>query len=263
LEERVTQRTRELTLANKRLAAQREQLRSSNRFKSEVLGTVAHDLKNPLGVILGRAEILSDLLEAKRLQVEPARAQVEHIRESAKRLAGMVDLLIADAMNDALDITVRREPIDLSHLVGEVVEANRPLAERKGQRITLERPDTLPAVGDQDRLRDAVDNLLSNAIKYSPTGGRIEIGVGERQGRVRVAVRDHGPGLSPEDLSRLFGRFQRLSAKPTGGESSTGLGLSIAKRIVELHGGEIEAASDGPGTGTTFSILLPQERDTP
>ena len=263
LEERVTQRTRELTLANTRLAAQREQLRSSNRFKSEVLGTVAHDLKNPLGVILGRAEILSDLLEAKRLQVEPARAQVEHIRESAKRLTGMVDLLIADAMNDALDITVRREPIDLSHLVGEVVEANRPLAERKGQRITLERPDTLPAVGDQDRLRDAVDNLLSNAIKYSPTGGRIEIGVGERQGRVRVAVRDHGPGLSPEDLSRLFGRFQRLSAKPTGGESSTGLGLSIAKRIVELHGGEIEAASDGPGTGTTFSILLPQEGDTP
>jgi signal transduction histidine kinase len=75
-----------------------------------------------------------------------------------------------------------------------------------------------------------------------------------------VAVRDYGPGLSPEDLSRLFGRFQRLSAKPTAGESSTGLGLSIAKRIVDLHGGDIEAVSGGPGRGTTFAIVLPQER---
>ena len=77
-----------------------------------------------------------------------------------------------------------------------------------------------------------------------------------------MSVRDYGPGLSPEDLSRLFGRFQRLSAKPTGGESSTGLGLSIAKRIVELHGGEIEAKSGGPGTGTTFAIVLPSGETT-
>jgi signal transduction histidine kinase len=163
-------------------------------------------------------------------------------------------------MNDALDITVRREPLDLAALAAEVVEANRPLAERKQQRIVLDAPAALPAVGDQERLRDAMDNLVSNAIKYSPPGGAIEVAVTRADARLRVAVRDHGPGLSPEDLSRLFGRFQRLSAKPTAGESSTGLGLSIAKRIVDLHGGDIEAASGGPGTGTTFIIHLPQER---
>ena len=262
LEERVAQRTRELTRANARLGAQREQLRQSNKLKGEILGTVAHDLKNPLGVILGRAEILSDLLEADPVQRDAAQAQVGHIRDSAKRLTGMVDLLISDAMNDALDITVRREPLDLATLAAEVVEANRPLAERKQQGIALQAPDALPAVGDQDRLRDAIDNLVSNAIKYSPPGGAIEVGLRQEDSRIRVSVRDYGPGLSPEDLSRLFGRFQRLSAKPTGGESSTGLGLSIAKRIVELHGGEIEAASGGPGTGTTFAIVLPSGETT-
>jgi signal transduction histidine kinase/CheY-like chemotaxis protein len=260
LEERVAQRTRELTRANARLAGQREQLRQSNRLKGEILGTVAHDLKNPLGVILGRAEILADLLEAEPVQRDAALAQVRHVRESAKRLTGMVDLLISDAMNDALDITVRREPLDLALLAAEVVEANRPLAERKQQGIALHAPDALPAVGDQERLRDAIDNLVSNAIKYSPPGGAIEVGLAREEGRIRVAVRDYGPGLSPEDLSRLFGRFQRLSAKPTAGESSTGLGLSIAKRIVDLHGGDIEAVSGGPGRGTTFAIVLPQER---
>ena len=262
LEERVAQRTRELTRANARLGAQREQLRQSNKLKGEILGTVAHDLKNPLGVILGRAEILSDLLAADSVQRDAAQAQVGHIRDSAKRLTGMVDLLISDAMNDALDITVRREPLDLAQLAAEVVEANRPLAERKQQGLALQAPDALPAVGDQDRLRDAIDNLVSNAIKYSPPGGAIEVGLRQEDLRIRVSVRDYGPGLSPEDLSRLFGRFQRLSAKPTGGESSTGLGLSIAKRIVELHGGEIEAASGGPGTGTTFAIMLPSGETT-
>ena len=109
---------------------------------------------------------------------------------------------------------------------------------------------------DPDRLREAVDNLVSNAIKYSPTGGKIELVVTRQDDGTVISVRDEGAGLSPEDISRLFGRFQRLSAKPTGGESSTGLGLSIVKRIVELHGGPIAAESAGPGRGATFTITL-------
>ncbi|HEX8663025.1 MAG TPA: DUF3369 domain-containing protein [Beijerinckiaceae bacterium] len=260
LEERVRQRTRELTQANERLAGQSEQLRHANRFKSEILGTVAHDLKNPLGVILGRAEMLSELLGRKPLQKDAAGAQIAHIRESAKRLTGMVDTLIADAMSDALDIRIRREPIDLSRLVAEVAAANRPLAERKEQTIRLTEAPEATVMGDQDRLGEAVDNLVSNAIKYSPKGAAIEVTVERRDGQAAVAVRDRGPGLSREDMSRLFGRFQRLSAQPTGGETSTGLGLSIAKRIVELHGGTIEAQSEGQGKGAVFEILLPTER---
>src|SRR4051794_9849337 len=260
LEERVVQRTKELTQANDRLAAQSEQLRHANRFKSKILGTVAHDLKNPLGVILGRSEMLSELLAVTPLPSDAAGAQIAHIRDSAKRLTEMVDTLIAGAMNDALDIQIRKEPIDLGALVGNVADANHTLAQRKEQQIVLSRPQGLTIVGDQDRLAEAVDNLVSNAIKYSPRGARIDLSVARKVGEASVKGADQGPGRAPQDMTRLFGKFQRLSAQPTGGESSTGLGLSIAKRIVELHGGTIEASSDGPNTGATFEILLPTER---
>src|SRR5262249_8029983 len=135
------------------------------------------------------------------------------------------------------------------------------LLEKKGQRIEVNAPAGLTVSGDPDRLREAIDNLVSNAIKYSPMGGRVGIAVAPEGDDVLIPVSDNGPGLSPEDMSRLFGRFHRLSARPTAGESSTGLGLSIVKRIVELHGGQITAQSPGPGSGTTFTIALPQEAE--
>jgi signal transduction histidine kinase len=110
---------------------------------------------------------------------------------------------------------------------------------------------------DADRIREAIDNLVSNAVKYSPIGGAIDLLVGREGGGIIVQIRDQGAGLSPEDISRLFGRFQRLSAKPTAGETSTGLGLSIVKRIVDLHGGRVTVESLGPGQGATFKMSLP------
>jgi signal transduction histidine kinase len=261
LEQRVVERTRELTVANRRLAAQWERLRRANAFKSEILGKVAHDLKNPLGVITGRTEMMADFLEAVPVSADKVRSQVQHIRQSAERLIGMVDTLLADAMADALNISIRRESIDVAALVKEVVEASRPLLDRKQQRIDVEALESLTVSGDPDRLREAIDNLVSNANKYSPIGGRIRMSVARSGDDTVIRVSDNGPGLSPEDMSRLFGRFQRLSAKPTAGESSTGLGLSIVKRIVELHGGQITAESLGPGAGTTFTIALPSETE--
>jgi signal transduction histidine kinase len=110
---------------------------------------------------------------------------------------------------------------------------------------------------DGDRIREAIDNLVSNAVKYSPLGGAIDLLVTQADGGIMVQVKDQGAGLSPEDISRLFGRFQRLSAKPTAGETSTGLGLSIVKRIVDLHGGRMAVESTGPGQGATFKMTLP------
>ncbi|TMJ35112.1 MAG: DUF3369 domain-containing protein [Alphaproteobacteria bacterium] len=257
LEERVAERTQDLTTANRRLAAQWARLRQANSFKSEILGTVAHDLKNPLGVILGRTEILKETMADADLLDENAQAQLGHIRDAANRLTEMVDDLVADAMADALDITVRREPVDISVLVREVAEANRPLADRKEQIIAVSALLHHTAMCDSDRIREAIDNLVSNAVKYSPIGGTIDIIVTQEGKNIVIQVKDQGAGLSPEDISRLFGRFQRLSAKPTAGETSTGLGLSIVKRIVDLHGGRIAVESAGQGKGATFNMHLP------
>jgi len=257
LEERVAQRTQDLTSANRRLAAQWARLRQANTFKSEILGTVAHDLKNPLGVILGRTEILKEMAAGAGALDDNMQTQIAYIRNAANRLTEMVDDLVSDAMADALDITIRREAVDLAGLVQEVADANRPLASRKQQTITVSAPPDHMAMCDADRIREAIDNLVSNAIKYSPLGGAIDLLVGRGADGIVVQIRDQGAGLSPEDISRLFGRFQRLSAKPTAGETSTGLGLSIVKRIVDLHGGQITVESAGPGQGATFKMTLP------
>jgi signal transduction histidine kinase len=252
----VRQRTRELTQANARLSAQWTRLQRANAFKSEILGTVAHDLRNPLSVILGRTEMLTEMVGTAASSAETINAQIGHIRTAANRVTEIVNSLIKDAMADAHDITIRPDTIDIVALLEDIVEANQPLAARKDQSIAVAAPPALTATCDPDRMREAVDNLLSNAIKYSPIGGRIEVGVAEEDGRTVIRVGDQGPGLSPEDLARLFERFQRLSARPTAGEPSTGLGLSIVKRIVDLHNGVVAVRDTGPG-GTTFTIAIP------
>jgi signal transduction histidine kinase/CheY-like chemotaxis protein len=261
LEDRVAQRTRALMSANRRLSAQWLRLQRANAFKNEVLGTVAHDLKNPLGVILGRTEMLKELISGAMASKEGSVAQVDHIRDATKRLTSMVDHLISDAMADAFDITIRREPVDIAGLVMEIVETNRPSASNKQQTIEVSAPPERTTMCDGDRMREAIDNLVSNAIKYSPIGGKITLTVAYEGDNALIHVADQGAGLSPEDLGRLFGRFQRLSAKPTGGESSTGLGLSIVKRIVDMHGGKVTADSAGQGEGSTFTISLPSSAE--
>lgn len=257
LEQRVVERTRQLTSANDRLTTQWNRLKRTNDHKGEVLGTVAHDLKNPLGVILGRSEMMRELLELDPPNIERAKSQIEQLRSSVARMTGMIDALLNDAMLDAEDIVLRVADIDTAAVIGAVIDANRPLAERKQQSLVYAGPPSLAGRADPDRIREAIDNLVSNAIKYSPPGGRIAVTLAAGPDGHAVSISDSGPGLSEEDRGRLFGRFQRLSAKPTGGESSTGLGLFIARRIAELHGGHITAGPNADGSGATFSLTLP------
>jgi signal transduction histidine kinase len=205
--------------------------------------------------------MLTEMVTGAALSPDSIKSQIVHIRSAANRVTEIIDSLISDAMADAHDIVVRREPVDLVSLLKHLVEANEPLAARKQQTIRFLAPDApapqlLTTPCDSDRMREAIDNLVSNAIKYTPLGGSIDVTIGFEAGNTVIRVKDDGPGLSPEDGARLFGRFQRLSAKPTGGETSTGLGLSIAKRIVDLHGGVVMAESGPPG-GATFMIVLP------
>ncbi len=260
LEKRVEERTAELLAANRRLEAQWRRVRQVNDFQSEVLGKVAHDLKNPLNVILGRSEILEEMFSGNTEGAQAAQPQLRHIRASALRLTAMIDELITDAMNDALDISVRNEVVDLAAIVRDVAEANRPLAERKSQKIELAASGELSTRCDPERIREAIDNLVSNAVKYSKIGGAIRVEVFPAEDGNVVKVTDAGPGFMPEDMARLFGRFQRLSAKPTGGETSTGLGLSIVKKIIDLHDGSI-AVTQGETGGASISIRLQAAQD--
>jgi signal transduction histidine kinase len=251
-----------LSSANFRLRAQWLQAKRRNAFQREMLGTVAHDIRNPLMVILNRAESMQRLIAAAEPPRERIASQLAQIEQGAARLSDMVDRLLSDALADAMDISLRREPIDFAAVVRDVVEANAPLAEHKGQKIHVEAESRLRLEADPDRLREAIDNLISNAIKYSMPGGEVRVTVAADGAHAVLRVRDAGPGLTQDDKAKLFGRFQRLSAQPTGSEPSTGLGLSIAKRIVELHKGSIAAESDGPGHGATFVIRLPLGGDT-
>ena len=163
LEERVRERTRALTLANQRLSSQWTLLRQANEFKNEVLGTVAHDLKNPLGVILGRAEMLNELAEMAPLPVERFRDQVGHIRNSTRQLTAMVNDLISDAMMDAHDIAIRNEAVDLVGMLGDIVAANRGLADKKKQSLNLVSPPHQMCPGGSPSVKSVFDDLKCKA----------------------------------------------------------------------------------------------------
>jgi signal transduction histidine kinase len=165
-------------------------------------------------------------------------------------------LLDASAM-DAGKLVLRPQHLDLADVARHVVETNGPAAQRKSQALDLVVDGTLPVFGDADRLVEVVENLVGNAIKYSPLSSRIVVTARARDGHALVEVKDAGPGLSEDDKRRMFGRFQRLSATPTAGEPATGLGLSIAKQLAELMGGDVSAASAGPGQGACFTLSMP------
>lgn len=252
------QREQELTqLVDERtrnLQIEKERAEQANRFKSDLVNIVAHDLKNPLTTIVG----MSHLLREEDFSPETVKESAVAISGSAEQMVRLItDFLSVEAMEQG-KITLNKAPLNLSDLTGYVIGTNRYLAERKQQSITTAfcAENECTVTGDHDRLYQSIENVLSNAIKYSPVGSPISVTVERAGAAVRVSVKDQGAGLSDEDQKKLFGKFQKLSPRPTANESSNGLGLSIAKQIIELHGGRIWAESQ-LGRGSTFIIELP------
>ena len=225
--------------------------RKAERLQRELLSIAAHDLKNPITGIFGLSEIMTEEENIKSLKEMAGR-----INKSSKKMLHIINQLMEVSTIDAGKMKLKINPVNMAELAQDVVESNRISAEMKNQNLKL-KIESKPVIKvDKERMREVFDNLVSNAIKYSERGKKIEVIVKEASGKAHFEVKDEGQGLTEEDKFKLYGRFSRLSAQPTAGESSTGLGLSIAKMLVELHKGKIWAESEGRGKGSKFIAAL-------
>lgn len=242
----------ELTLLN---AA----LKEANREKNEVIGIVAHDLKNPLAGILLVADNYRRF--AQKMPANEVEKQVDMIAAAARKMTALVMNLLDVQRLDEGRFHIEIAPVSATSLVEASVASHSVQAAAKHIRILTALPaGEILAAADTVALSEVIDNLLSNAIKFSPANSVISVEVAcLPQERVSIAVRDEGPGLTEEDKQKLFGKFMRLSARPTGGEHSTGLGLSIVKKLVEAMQGTIRCESE-PGRGAAFTVELPLHR---
>ncbi len=220
--------------------------------KQQLIGLVSHDLKGPFNRIFA----LIQLMELTN----------ENLTEEQREYLGKIHQIVADGLSMIRNLLDNRrledqgidqtpENLNLSYAVGSLVKNYRTLAVKKKIQIHFEPPAQAIVLADKMYLSRIFENLISNALKFSPEGKNIFVSIEETGDKFLVKVKDEGPGITKEDQKNLYRKFQRLSARPTGGESSTGLGLSIVKALVEKMGSEIICESE-EGMGTTFTVKL-------
>ncbi len=240
--------------ARRQLLEQNERLHEIDRMKDELVAVASHELRTPLTSILGYVSVLQD--EGDELTDEHRRF-VDVIERNARRLLGLVADLLFVARVEAGGLRLEREQVDLRTIVEECLETHRPYAEGAGVTVGLSVCHGAPVVdGDPDRLAQLVENLVSNAIKFMPGGGRVDVRLASEDGRAVLEVEDAGLGIPAGEQQHLFERFFRSSTARTAAIQGTGLGLTIAKAIVDAHGGTISFASE-EGAGTVFRVGLP------
>ena len=232
-----------------------ENLQAAEQQRRNLTADVAHELRTPLSNIQGYLDAVHDGL------LEPDQATIGTLRQQTGHLVTLVEDLRLLAQAEAGSLTLQMQPSSVGDLLAEAVEAFRPRAEAKELSLDLEAPEGLPEVDlDRTRISQVVGNLLENAIFNTPAGGAVTVSAQLLEDAVRVTVADTGPGIAPEDVPRIFDRFYRVDpsrARATGG---AGLGLTIARELVEAHGGEIWVTDGGDGEsggGARFSFTLP------
>ena len=242
------------------LAAERahnEELRQLDRLKDEFVALVSHELRTPLTSVRGYLELVLEG-EAGHLSEEQARF-LRIVERNAVRLQDVVGDLLFIAQVDAGRLVLDSRPVDLASIVADAVEAARPAADEKPLELELETGSALVVDGDRGRLGQLLDNLVSNAVKFTPAGGRVSVRASASNGHVELSVADTGMGIPDEEQGKLFQRFFRSARASELAIPGTGLGLTIAKAIVDAHGGSIACRST-EGQGTTFSVELPLAR---
>jgi len=233
-----------------RMAATLEQTEAMRR---DLIANVAHELRTPLSSIKGYMEGLLDGV----LPAEPDTYQL--VYREADRLQRLVNDLQELSRVEAGAFQLERRPVSLASLAGQTADRLRPQFEEKGVKLHLNVPDDLPPVAaDEDRLSQVLVNLVGNALQYTPAGKSVTISGTADNRRVELTVTDTGLGIEPEHLPYLFTRFYRVDKSRSRAGGGSGIGLTIARHLVEAHGGEIWATSPGAGQGSTFGFWLPR-----
>jgi len=237
--------------AQETAAANLAGLERLNKLKSEFVSMVSHEFRTALVGIQG----FSEILQTGDSTADDVKSLATDINNDAQRLNRMIgEMLDLDRM-EAGKIRLNPQPLDLNKLISDTIE--RAQAASDQHHITADLDRALPIInGDADRLVQVVSNLLTNAVKYSPEGGDVLVKTRAEDGSVHVSVVDHGVGIAPEFVDRLFGRYERFESNRTSKVVGTGLGLAISRQIVELHGGRIWVESK-PGDGSTFQFTVP------
>ncbi|MCP4215186.1 MAG: hypothetical protein GY765_11040 [bacterium] len=248
-----TQINRNLKQSMQELSRANLEMKKANCLKNEFLGIAAHDLKNPLQVILG----YTFLLKGKATDLMKDNREVEAINKSVEKMLRLISELLETAALESGKVQPTISEMNLARLAQSVVNDNTAIAGKKGQKIVFSSSLNSLIYSDKMELRQVLDNLISNAIKYSPHGKTIWVDLVDAGDDAIIRVKDEGPGLTAGDKKNLFRQFHRLSARPTAGESSTGLGLSICKRMLDILGGDIHVESEVK-QGSTFIVKLPK-----
>jgi signal transduction histidine kinase/ActR/RegA family two-component response regulator len=232
----------------------REAAEESNRLKDEFLATLSHELRTPLTAILGWAGMLRD----GRLDAKSSATAIEIIERNARTQQQIVDDILDVSRSITGYLRLEAEPTDLRCVVEAAIDTVRPAATAKSIALSAAfEPGVGPIMGDPMRLQQVVWNLLLNAVKFTPLGGEVSVRVGHEGGHARLTVSDTGEGISADFLPHVFDRFRQGDQSTTRVHGGLGLGLSIVRHLVELHGGTVRAESVGEGLGSTFTVELP------
>src|SRR5947209_11784288 len=253
--EQLEELNRQLQKSNRELNEANAKLRELAELREEFLALTTHDLRSPLTVISG---VISFFTSGRLGELSPEQKNMVTMMErNTQNLIELVNDLLDASKLESGTMRLDVASFDLRGLLDELREAMEPLAKEKGIELVETIPQNLPQVeADRAKIRRVLQNLLSNALKFTPKGGRVEFSAEQGNGRVLVSVSDTGVGIAPEDVARLFDKYEQARSRATRGEKGTGLGLYITKQLVELHGSDIKVESE-VGRGSTFSFTLP------
>jgi len=249
-------RNEELATINEQVTEQNIKLERLNQEKNEFLGIAAHDLKNPLGGIIMTSDII--IKYPDKFTVNMIIDKISSIKQVALRMKEIISNILDINTIERGEIRLNIERINVITVINTTVNSFRQSLLHKSLEVFKEYPDdSIWCMADSSLIHSVIENLFSNAIKYSPAHKRIWINITKQESKITISICDEGQGLTSDDMVKLFGKFTKLSARPTAGEHSTGLGLSIVKKLVELMNGRVWAESNGKGLGSEFFVELP------